>query len=204
MNEGQPDSDVARNLANAYLMELEANCNIFLRAWNEVRDEARRPPGAGPDDVAQMATRRWTYGLWRHAYTMIEAAWRMSRILWEVPGNKRFREHFHLPTGAALKPSYLRGIRNALEHMETRIPEFIEMNSGKYLSGWSATNNPHDRATPERVRLRYLNVYSFACAVYDRAGEQTCDFGLVAKAVQALNMGLPRVGGTRTVLKLPP
>ena len=153
-------------LDNAYLMEVEANCRMFLMAWNSIQERARDAPSAGPDSGAQSRLRIWTFESWGDAYAMIGAARRISRVLWEVEGCKEFRARHKLPLSPALRPSYLTPLRDALEHLETRIHVFVTAHMDVPMSGWGVSNDPADEPPSDRFRYRHLNSVTGRCTAY--------------------------------------
>lgn len=193
-------------LDNAYLMEIEANCRMFLVAWNGLQWRSAKVPRSGPDREAQAMTRLWAYELWGDAYAMVEAARRLARVLWEVEGCEAFRLRRKLPLNAVLRPSNLTPVRDALEHIETRIPGFVKDHTDGDLSGWGVTNDPGDPPpAPGMLHFRYLNVSTGRCVVEDGLGVHHVNLRDLAEAVRGLCMALPDdTGGTWTFLKLPP
>lgn len=127
-------------------------------------------------------------------------------MLWEVKGCDGFRRRTHLPLNSALRPGNLTRVRDAMEHLETRIPRFVKHHLEGNLSGWGASNDPLDPPPPSgMLRYRYLNVSTCRCVIEDYKGVHEVNLEALAKAVRELCTALPDdTGGTWTFVKLPP
>lgn len=200
-----PDTQLQRVIDVALLAEVEANCRIFLQAWNELRFDATRVPiKTVADDSEQVPLRRLMYEFWGRVYSLIEAANRITRILWEVDGCQAFRERNRLSVPPVLaKTGAVRAIRNALEHTETRIPDFVRFrvaeDENSVVKGWGLSNAAEGFGDELSDSFRSLNIYTFRCVVQDADGEHECDLRELAKAVQDLNLALPEhIGGFRS------
>ena len=115
---------------------------------------------------------------------MISASRRISRILWEGTGSGELRERLHVANDSPLRQA--NKVRNAMEHIETRLPEFVRAHPGKHMAGWTLSNDPTDSTRPDSVRLRYLNVTSWKCGAYDIVDYKECNLETIATAARAL------------------
>ncbi len=199
-------SDPDQILTNAFLSELEANCRMCLDAWNELLQLSLAPPRAGPSDSSQAEMRRWVYSLWAKVYAMTGAARRISRVLWTWESSGRLRADLKLNLSAHLRENApVVKLRDALEHTESRIPDFARQAGDQPLSGWGVTNNPEDNGPLPPTRFRHLNYLTWRCSVRDSDGEYPCNLREVAESAQRLAVSLPvRIGGTATIVWSPP
>jgi hypothetical protein len=169
--------------------ELRANCLIYLEAWNSIRLKSidfGNEPFTGATDEGRF---RIIDSIWGAAYASVEAACRLSRILWGTQGCKELRGRFGVPVDSPLRDGHK--VRNVLEHIEARIPEFVRSNPGKKLAGWIVDSNPEGRPIPGVLTLRYLNLGTWNLKVYDPLGDMECNLRSIAEAVQRLNLVLP-------------
>jgi hypothetical protein len=185
-----------RVVDSALLGEIESNCAIFAKAWNELRASAIAIGSAGSLVGSEDAQRHLMFETWGRVYSMIEAANRLTRILWEVKGCQLLRSRYRLSSSPELgRVAPVRRVRNALEHTETRIPGFVrsrlESEPHALVKGWGLSNLPTGYGPELADSFRCLNIYTFRCVVRDSSGEHECDLRALAKAVQDLNLSLP-------------
>jgi hypothetical protein len=196
--------DQVRILDNAYVFELQANCRMFIVAFGNLHLKCVNAPEWGLDEAAQRRIRLWTFESWGDAYAMIEATRRTARILWEGEGCEGFRARFKLPLSPHLRPDYVKDVRNALEHVESRIPRFVKRHTDGKLAGWVASNNPADSGLPGFLRFRYLNLESGECTVEDQDGRHSINLRELERAVRGLNLALPDSPGATHVVDVLP
>jgi len=189
-----PDSrGPGTSLDNAVVAELRANCLMFLDSWNSIRQPAiafGNEPFTGTTDDRRL---RFIYSMWGAVYSLVEAACRLSRILWGTQGCKELRARFGVPVESPIRDAHR--VRDILEHTEARIPEFVRSNPGKTLAGWRVESNPVKQAFPDVLTLRYLNLTTWELRAYDPLGDWECNLRSTAKAVQDLNLVLPETLG---------
>jgi hypothetical protein len=194
----------------AFITELEFDCQIFLESWKRFRLGTTQLPAQREDiEAYQTALRRHLNSLWGEVYSMVEAAYRAAVILWRVEGARERRDRLRLPESRELKVEYLGGLRRALEHTETRIPDFVRLSFAadpdRLIAGWHTSNDPNDRRDPRTAFYRSLNLHTYSCGASDKDGEHLCILGELARAVEELNLRLPAErAGQDTVVRLPP
>ena len=198
-------TDIAQVQENAYLTEIEANCRMFIEARVRLNVQLLNAPGGPADDALLRRIRLWAFESWGAAYTMIEAARRIVRVLWEVPGCKQVRMKYGLNPSVSFQRERICALRDALEHTESRIPKFVSHHDHADLSGWGVSNNPDEKDDPTQLRFRYLNLATGDCFVEDEDGRHALNLFQLERAIRGILLALPHsIGGSRNVLHVPP
>lgn len=180
-------TDPTQILDLALFAEIEANCEMYSYAWIQFHDLLKRPPPVEASVESQTRLRLWAHDVWGSTYSMLGAAGRILRVLWEVNGSKEFRGRSHLNIQPTLqKESPLRSVRNALEHVETRIPAFTRVKTDGALKGWGITNEVPDDDPLPLDSFRHLNFRTYRVSIRDQAGEHTCNLSEIREAVNTL------------------
>jgi hypothetical protein len=177
-------------LDRAIIAELDANCQIIIENWNCIRrfalDFGTASFNRGSDD----SRIRLIQNMWGAAYGMIAASRRLSRFLWEGKYSKRHRQRFHVQNDSPIREA--NRVRDALEHIEQRIPEFVRYHTNMKLAGWTVSNDPSEPTRPDSVRLRHLNTTTWVCGAYDRVNYRECNLEAIAAAAHRLKIMLPQ------------
>jgi hypothetical protein len=178
-------------IREAYLEELRTNCEIAISSWRELKAEAGLGSLLSEAPGQSTLTDRNIHSIWRCTYDILEAAYRLSLVLWNTRGSRGLREELGVANSSPLKS---RDVRNAMQHLEERIDSFVRTHPGMHIGGWRVTSHPRPNPRPEAAFLRFLNTFHWTLRVYDSDGFKECNIEEIMKAVSALSAKLPKSG----------
>lgn len=211
----EPDYSFRRRLTSAgeilqqaYLLELKVNSTICLGAWQEVQAAAGSMPEFGTSREHAAKHEKWLHNIWGHAYSMVESARRLIRIIWDSGGSKSLRRNYPFLVSAVQlsKRAPVVSVRDALEHVEDRIELYVRESTLagiEMVSGWGATDDPQDRRDPNYAYFRRLNISTFKLWVRDEREERSCSLRAIASDVEKIGSMLPDTVGGMFVKQTP-
>jgi hypothetical protein len=186
------DDGLARTRREAYLEELRLNCGIARDAWRELEAEAglnALTSETSPDSAPW--TNQHNQIIWRCVYDILEAAHRLSLILWNAEGCRELREELAVSHDSPLRN---RDVRNALHHIEERISSFVHDHPKMMVGGWRVSASPRPDPLPNSAFLRHLNTFHWTLRVFDTDGFKECNIQKITSAIAALAPRLPKFG----------
>ncbi|MCI4330254.1 MAG: hypothetical protein L3K19_00185 [Thermoplasmata archaeon] len=161
------------------LVELTEQCHLCMLAFAELERFAKRVPPASDD-----GRRDWNRMTWSRVQAVLSASSAISHLLWPNPSPGRdatSRERTKL-RGKALRqhlgirgepPIYQRAVRNAFEHVDERLDDWVPTVLEAIPLGWCIACCPLEEEDLSMTKdaFRYVNLYTMDVRV---AGE-TCN-----------------------------
>lgn len=172
----------------AHMVELKEECRTLLIAYDELRELVDLIP-VSEEDVKRLLNSR----IWSRLQAIMYSATIIARLLWPNPKPRRdssdkrailrarrLRNALHIQGRNSVLPI---DVRNAIEHIDERLIDWIPAQSDKLPFGWVLSN--YDKSEePEEAAMsfRYYNLNTQEL----RVGKSSCNLNDVIKFVKEI------------------
>jgi len=147
------------------LVELAEQCQLCMLAFAELEQFARKIPPISDEDW-----RNWNRMVWSKVQAVLAASSAISRLLWPNPDSARGADAVartvqrgrmlrgYLSLGST-PPLYHRDVRNAFEHVDERLDDWVPAFPGDIPLGWAiSTLPPEEEDSRGKDAFRYVNL----------------------------------------------
>lgn len=164
-NPTERSDDENRELA-VFLVELSEQCRAFLTAYSEIIELISNIP---PED--EEGKRIYSRKIWSRIQACLASCSVISKILWKseynMKGHLRSRELRHLLELPAKNP-FSRDVRNAFEHVDERLSDWLPTQSADIPWGWCLSPFiKEDEPNDSRNAFRYFQIDTLELRVAD-------------------------------------
>lgn len=172
----------------AHMVELKEECRTLLIAYDELHELLELIPVSETDDKRILNSR-----IWSRLQVIMYSATIIARLLWPNPKPRRdgsdkrailragmLRNALHIQGMKSVLPI---DVRNAIEHIDERLIDWIPMQSDKLPLGWALSSYDKSEEPQETaMSFRYYNLNTQEL----RVGKSSCNLKEVIKFIKEI------------------